>query len=255
MTGPHAVTSSLTEALGFAEGPGLISIVGGGGKSSLLFTLGDRLPGRVILSTTTRIFAEQTQRADRLIRLDEPAWADGLEEPGGPVLLVGAVTGDRAVGIPVELPGQLLARKDVDWVVVEADGSRMRPVKAPADHEPVIPPESEHVVVMAGIDALAGPIAQVAHRPERVAQLTGLDVHQTLTPEALGRLLSSSQAGLKGAPPTARIQILLNKVETTSQMELAETVAQAALEAEEVETVLAGRLQPEAAFPWTVWSR
>ena len=247
--------SSLTDALQLGEGSDLICIVGGGGKTSLLFALGDQLPGRVILTTTTRIFAEQTQRANRLLRLDEPGWADGLDEPGGPVLVVGAVTGDRAVGVPIEVPGQLLARKDTDWVVVEADGSRMRPVKAPADHEPVIPPESGRVVVMAGIDALSAPIEQVAHRPERVAQLTGLAVHQTLTPEALGRLLSASHGGRKGIPPTARVQILLNKVETASQLSLAEAVARTALEAEEVETVLAGRLKPEPTFPWRVWSR
>ena len=255
MTQRNSNEASLLEGLGLGEGAGLVSIVGGGGKTSLLFALGDRLPGRVVLTTTTRIFAAQTQQADRVLSLDEADWADGLAGPSGPVLLVGRVTGERAVGVPLELPGELLSRDDVDWVVVEADGSRMRPVKAPAEHEPSIPPETGHVVVIAGMDALSAPIGEIAHRPERVSRLTGLGVHQHLTPEALGTLLSSPAGGCKGVPPGARVSLLLNKVETAEQLRLAEAVAQAALESEGVERVLAGRLRPQPTFPWRVWSR
>jgi len=255
LTAPSSSGTSLVDGLGLTAGSGMVSIVGGGGKTSLLFALGDLLPGRVVLTTTTRIFAAQTQRADRLLSLDEPDWIQGLAGPGGSVLLVGSVAGDRALGVPVELPGQLLSRKDVDWVVVEADGSRMRPVKAPAPHEPVIAPETGHVVVTAGIDALSAPIEQMAHRPERVSRLTGLAAHQTLTPEALGRLLASPAGGCKGVPPGARVHILLNKVETDSQLQLAEVSARAALDGGDVERVLAGRLEPEPTFPWRVWAR
>ena len=87
----------------------------------------------------------------------------------GSCLVVGQVQGDKAHGVPPELPGQLLARPDVDFVLIEADGSRMRPIKAPAEHEPVIPPGATLVVPVMGIDALDLPLAEAAHRPESVA--------------------------------------------------------------------------------------
>ena len=105
----------------------------------------------------------------------------------GRCLVVENVRGDKALGVPAAQPGRWLARSDVDLVVVEADGSRRRPVKAPAPHEPALPPAVTLVVVMAGIDALAGPIRVVAHRPERVCALTGLAPQETLTPETLAR--------------------------------------------------------------------
>ncbi|MFP6640170.1 MAG: hypothetical protein VCC04_07995, partial [Myxococcota bacterium] len=102
---------------------------------------------------------------------------------------------------------------------------------------------------------LSAPIGEIAHRPERVSRLTGLAAHETLTPAALGRLLVSPAGGCKGVPPGARVCILLNKVETASQLRLAETVARTALAAGDVERVLAGRLEPEPTLPWRVWSR
>ena len=113
------------------------------------------------------------------------------------MLVVGRVEGERAVGVPAELPARLLAREGVDWVVVEADGSRMLPVKAPAAHEPVVPAETDLLVAVAGIDALAGSIREVAHRPELVSAIAGCGVDQSLTPEGLAAVLASREGGLK----------------------------------------------------------
>ena len=107
------------------------------------------------------------------------------------LLVVGGVEGDRATGVPPELPAEMLACSGVDWVVIEADGSRMLPVKAPAAHEPVVPNETSLLVVVVGVDALSGPIREVSHRPEQVSAITGLTPEETLTPEALATLLTS----------------------------------------------------------------
>ena len=129
----------VVEALGLVRAPELVAIVGGGGKSSLLFALARSLPGRVVMTTTTRIFAAQMSRAAEVCSLADESWRERLDAFDSNLLVVGGVAGERAVGVPAELPAELLARPRVDWVVVEADGSRMLPVKAPAAHEPVIP--------------------------------------------------------------------------------------------------------------------
>jgi molybdenum cofactor cytidylyltransferase len=230
-------------------------VVGGGGKSSLLFALARLLPGRTVLTTTTRIFASQARQADTLCSLGDPGWEQSLDGAAGSVLVVGRMEDRHAMGVPASLPARLLARPGVDWVVVEADGSRRLPVKAPAEHEPVVSPETTALVSVAGIDALSAPIARIAHRPERVSALTGLPEDRPLTPEALGRLLASDEGGGKGAPACARRIILINKVESEAHRLLAEQVASAALRDSSVERVVAGALQDDSQAPWQAWCR
>jgi molybdenum cofactor cytidylyltransferase len=239
----------ITLPAAFEIRPGeLVSIVGGGGKTSLMFALAAALPGRTVVTTTTRIFAAQMKLAPivHLFRAGDGKAVFALELGLAEypyVLVVGEVAGEKASGVPVEIPGRLLARPDVDVVLVEADGSRMRPCKAPADHEPVIPPETTLVVPVAGLDALDGRIVEVAHRPERVAALTGLASDDRLTAGALAGLLVHPEGGLKDAPAGARVIPLLNKVENEGQLTAARRVARQMLQSSRVAQVVIGAMK------------
>jgi molybdenum cofactor cytidylyltransferase len=243
------------DALDLVHAPGLVAVVGGGGKSSLLFALAECLSGRVVLTTTTRIFAAQTSRAAALCTTADEGWQDELEGSAGNLLIVGRVEGERAGGVPPDLPAQWLARPRVDWVVVEADGSRMLPVKAPAEHEPVIPEQTSLLVAVVGIDALADSIERVAHRPERVAEITGLAPSQHLTPEAIGDLLTSPRGGLKGVPHGARVAVLINKVESSAQRSAAQRIADRVLQQARVERVVIGALHGDLRAGWQIRSQ
>ncbi len=254
---PEAIVALLDQAdlvqgLGLREPPALISVVGGGGKSSLLFALAERLPGRTVLSATTRIFASQMRAAPEHWQMgDVPGWRERLVDSDATVLLAGELVGDRARGVPPDLPAQVLAHPRVDFVVVEADGSRTRPFKAPAEHEPVIPRATDLVVIVVGIDALERPIEAAAHRPERVCALTGLAPADRCTPEALARVVTAPQGGLRGVPAGARVRLLINKVEGAARRARALEVARHVLEARaRIEGVLVGSLQagPGARF-------
>jgi molybdenum cofactor cytidylyltransferase len=252
---PEDPNTGLVDALDLGRAPGLVAVVGGGGKSSLLFALAECLPGRVVLTTTTRIFAAQMSRAAAVCTTADEGWQDQLETFDGNLLVVGRVQGERAVGVPPDLPAEWLARPRVDWVVVEADGSRMLPVKAPADHEPVIPERTSLLVSVVGIDALDDPIERVAHRPERVADITGLAPSQHLTPEALGKLLTSPRGGLKGAPRDARVAVLINKVESSARREAAHRIADRVLREARVERVVIGALRENLRAGWELRTR
>lgn len=167
---------SLPAALGIGERPELVAFVGGGGKTSLMFALAEALPGRVVMTTTTRIFAAQTKHAPAVVYEDDLAPLGDALAAHGRCLVIGRVEGDKALGVDPTLPGRLLARGDVDYVLVEADGSRMKPIKAPADHEPVIPPDTTLLVPMAGMDALEGTIEEVGHRPERIREIRNYEL-------------------------------------------------------------------------------
>jgi molybdenum cofactor cytidylyltransferase len=252
---PEDATTGLVDALGLDRAPELVSVVGGGGKSSLLFALAECLPGRVVLTTTTRIFAAQMSGAAAVCTTADEDWQDELDRFDSHLLVVGRVEGERAVGVPPDLPAEWLARPHVDWVVVEADGSRMLPVKAPADHEPVVAERTSLLVSVVGIDALAAPIERVAHRPERVADITGLAPSQHLTPEAIGSLLASPRGGLKGAPEGARVAVLINKVESSTQRHAAHRIADRVLDEARIERVAIGALHGDPGAGWEVRSR
>ncbi|MBW2493956.1 MAG: putative selenium-dependent hydroxylase accessory protein YqeC, partial [Deltaproteobacteria bacterium] len=233
----------------------LVAIVGGGGKSSLMFALADRLPGRGVITTTTRIFAEQMALAAEVCTLDDANWRARLDGVESALLVVGHVEGERAMGVPPELPAEMLAHSRVDWVVVEADGSRMLPVKAPAPHEPVVPVGTTLLVPVVGIDALSKPIAEIAHRPERVCAIAGLAETDTLTPAALAKLLTSPQGGLKSASRAERAAVLINKVESAAELERARETADAILREPSVERVVIGALLGAGAKGWRVCGR
>lgn len=265
---------TLRAALGIGTEPEIVAFVGGGGKTTLMFALAAELPGRTVITTTTRIFAAQMKHAPAVVQaFDLSPLAVALERHGR-CLVVGRVDGDKALGVEPDLPARLLSRPDVDFVLVEADGSRMRPVKAPAEHEPVIPPGTTLLVPVVGLDALEGPIEDVAHRPERIREITsdGAFVYERrratsekdavhewapregapfwngdrLTAAGLARILTHARGGLKNAPEAARIIPLLNKAKTAGRLAAGQEAAAVMLHEPRVSRVVLAALHDES---------
>ena len=246
--------------------PALVAIVGGGGKSSLMFALAADLPEPVVLSTTTRIFAAQMQQAAHTLfyspKIPSDEFLSQLQTAvakHGRCLVVGAVAGEKAIGVPATLPVAIWRQPFVRTVIVEADGSRMRPIKAPAAHEPVVPSGSSHVVPVVGVDALEMPLAMTAHRPELVAALLGIETpfagHEYhLTPEDVAVLLSHPQGGAKNLPAGAKFIPFLNKVHTPIMRQLADQIAGYLLQERRVRRVVIGAMQPVPIIH-AVWRR
>lgn len=161
---------------------GIVSLIGGGGKTTLAHMLARQLPGKVIFCTTTRIFPSDTLPVIT----------------GGPEEIKAALQEHRAVcvGTPAR-QGKLAAPAAAmdtlcclsDYVIVEADGSKGLPCKAHLDYEPVIPPESRRTILVVGASGFGQPIAAAAHRPERFAALCGAAPEDAVTPERLAAVL------------------------------------------------------------------
>lgn len=255
---------SLAEAIvvGSAE---LVAFTGGGGKTSLMMALSEELSGGVVMTTTTRLSESQVRLMPEVIRFS-PTELGGSSAAGpemevvlghaelyrkitkslvrsGRCLVVGEPYGDKVIGVPVDLPGLLFSRDDVAYVLVEADGSRRKPCKAPGPNEPVIPPEATVVLPTAGIDAIGKPISEIAHRPERVKAITGLEIDQPMTVGALARLLTHQKGGLKGIPLKARVVPFINKVDSDDLLDKAREVARLILEEDRIDRVILGAIR------------
>ena len=206
------MTDTLANRMGLGPHE-LISIVGAGGKTTLLHTLGRELAQsghRVVLTTTTRMAADQITEPFCLSAL--PCDVDGALRPRTPLFVMSEVNAEKATGFEPDTVNLLFANWSVDHLLVEADGARSMSVKAPADHEPVIPSRSTLVIVVVGADALGRPLIDVGHRPERIAALTGANVDRPVTIEIAAAVLLHPDGGLKNIPKDARIVMIITKV-------------------------------------------
>jgi probable selenium-dependent hydroxylase accessory protein YqeC len=136
---------------------------------------------------------------------------------------------------------EAIARIDgLGLLALEADGSKLRSFKAPADHEPVIPPSATHVCVVVGLDALGAPLDEAhVHRPERVRAIVGDE--PIVTPEVIAAVLASEQGGRRAVD--ARLYTaVINKadINVDAARELAEAVRAAG-----VDRVLVSSLRAE----------
>ena len=150
----------LLRALRLNKNPGesRITFVGARGKTTALFQLARELTPPVIIASTTHFGAWQVPLADRHIIAASP---EQIGEIGTGVTLVsGPVENERTtpVNSDVLLHLRNLARGKNIPILLECDGARGLPIKAPAEHEPPIPDFVESVVVVAGLSGLGKPI-------------------------------------------------------------------------------------------------
>jgi len=242
----------------------VIVLTGGGGKTTLMFRLADELVAagrRVVTAMTTRIFVGQMARAPaRLVTEDEEALLAQLPAALATyrhVIVAGGiiVEQDKVQGVSPGLLDRIAAQPAVDAVIVEADGSRRLPFKAPAPHEPVIPASATIVVPIVGLDVLGQPLdAEHVHRPQLVAELTGAAPGDPVTPAIIAAVLVHPRGGAKEAPPAARLIPFLNKVEDEATLAAAREIARLLLKSPRVDSVLIGATQADDPVR-EVWSR
>ena len=216
--------SGLADALDLG-GHELVALVGGGGKTTSLFALGAQLPGTKIMTTTTRMARDRT--AGNVV-LFSPSDADlrTVLRDRGSVLAWRSDADDKAIGVSAQTCDQWFGL--ADHVIVEADGSRKRPFKAPQPFEPVIPSRTTMVVACVGASALGRVIADQCQRPLRVAAIAGCSPYQRLTPTRAAAVIRSPRGMRKDCPPHARFSVVVHNVsaEATSFVEeLAEDLA------------------------------
>jgi probable selenium-dependent hydroxylase accessory protein YqeC len=230
----------------------VIALTGGGGKTALLFVLAKELLNkglRVITTTTTKIFEPDHEKAPSLVieadqRKALTSIKDGLLQNGHVTFAAHRFPEGKIGGVDPQLIKRMAQELPVDHIIVEADGALKLPLKAPGEHEPVIPLATTLLVPIVGIDALKKPLnEETAFRPERIAELTGARLGDPITPQLIASLIFHPQGLCKGVPSGARITPLINKVETTEGLTGARAVAREVLEkGDEIERVVLGRL-------------
>jgi probable selenium-dependent hydroxylase accessory protein YqeC len=242
-----------TLAKAFSLGPHeIIALAGGGGKTTLMFTLAKELRdqgSKVITTTTTKIFEPGPEQTPCLVIAEQAhalsAAQAGLRRDGHVTFAAQRFRGGKIGGVDPQFIATMSQELSADYIIVEADGARMLPLKAPGNREPVIPLATTLVIPMVGIDALGRPLdEETTFRPERVAELTGAQLGGLITPHLIATLMAHPRGLIKGAPAGAHIIPLINKVETAVGLTGAHEVAREVLKQEglQIERVVLSRL-------------
>ena len=171
----------------------LVATVGGGGKTTLLFSLAlerekfqsTATPSGVsVLTTTTRFTIPSFgERIPIVLSTELQTVAEeilNVSQQGNLTVIIGSEHGKRKRinGIEIDWPKKILMLETVNFVGVEADGSAGRPFKAPATHEPVIPIDATHVLAVVGVQVLGRPIDnRNVHRPDEIRNIVGCKDH------------------------------------------------------------------------------
>jgi molybdenum cofactor cytidylyltransferase len=224
----------LKQAFRFPSTP-CVAFVGSGGKTTALFQLAREILAPVIVTATTHLHVDQIQMADSHWILEKPEDLAGVEKNlQGVMLFTGPIAGNRTTGLNQELLSTLhaICGSHALPLLIEADGSRQRPLKAPGVDEPPIPDFADTVVVVAGLVGLGHSLTEeVVHRSEIFASLSGLSLGEIITPEALLHVLTHPAGGLKNIPAQARRLVLLNQADTPGLQAQAKSLAENLLKA------------------------
>ena len=221
-------------------GSRVVSLVGGGGKSTLMYFLAQtcaRQGRKVLVTTTTNIFQPHASIHAR--------WEGeilSLWEQGSMAVIGTPIPGkDKFQAPDPELMAWAMERADVTFI--EADGSKHCPLKVPREGEPVILPQCDTVLAVMGLSAIGRPLKEAAFRVPDVTEFLAVEEDHILTEEDAARILSSGFGGRKGVEDR-KFCVVLNQCDDGPRRRSANLIAQY-LERFGVDNVVMTAFDPE----------
>ena len=199
----------LQDALGIPRG--ITSVIGGGGKTTLLSVLARELAcggATVALATSTHF----------LPALSGPGEWDAAASP---VACFASPTKEGKLTVPA--CGIPALAEAADYVLVEADGSKRLPLKAHADWEPAVPAGSARCGLVLGGSGFGRPVSEAVHRPELFCELAGCEGDAVATPELVAAAIAAETASGRIAPDV----VVVNQAEGPRVADAARAFARA----------------------------
>ena len=201
----------------------IVSFVGGGGKTTSMYTLANELSNlgkKVLVTTTTHMhmpkdyinFKGDLNEIKERFK-DSNLITVGIKDKNEKISSVG----NEIAEILIEL---------CYFLLIEADGSKMLPLKAPASHEPVILKNTTMIVGVAGIDSIGRTIKEICHRPEQVCNVLSKKPYDIIKEKDIAILLSSKEGQKKYLDKcdNAQYRALINKVDDDELLLYAENI-------------------------------
>ena len=231
---PAARASRILDAFGLRERR-YVHLIGGGGKTTLMFAAAHALAGEersVLTTTSTRILYPEPAQSERVV-ID--AEAESLIER-----LKGAFASHRHVtaaaylvaaerklhGPPVAVLDAIVDARVADHVLVEADGSAGRSLKAHREHEPVVSARADLVIAVIGVDCLGTPMDDAhVHRAALLRERLGRPPGSAVRVEDVAGIVLHRDGWLARVERGCRVIAFVNKVTTPATRDDARRLA------------------------------
>lgn len=201
----------------------MICLVGAGGKTSAMFRLAQELSAegkKVLVTTTTEISFPDSEQYDKIIITDSALPDMFISIESGSITVCGrAVSSEgKLLGVDQGFLDVLFLKGIFDYIIVEGDGSKKRPIKAPAGHEPVIPSLTTKVLGLIGLDSIGKKVfTEYVHRQEIFCSILGCSEGDIIDADLISRLIVHEEGLFKAVPPQAERYVVLNKADEENE--------------------------------------
>ena len=203
-----------------------VAVIGSGGKTTLVWLLASTFRHeRVLVTTTVKMWLPEPDQYDAF---PDPAvfTAAGPAAQAAPPGITFAGVRLSAEGKIGALPPEALAsrRTHFDKLFIEADGSRRRPYKGWADHEPVVPEWTDLTIAVLPPPQSGRIVSEACvHRLPEFLAISGAVPGEPLRPAHLAAAIAHPNGLLARA--RGRIVLFFSQVETGEARKAAEETA------------------------------
>lgn len=241
----------LSPLLGLADSQ-IITFIGGGGKTSLMNTLGKEFASHgypTLLTTTTHIMKPDFLSDESYIENEDLGQLanifTNLKKNTLPLAALGILEKVVNSNVKWRSPSSDFCEKIAEFskkfstknpykflkILCEGDGSKRLPIKLPKDGEPVFFPKTDTVIGVIGLSCLGKPIKETLFRYELLPNLTSLDNYfikslqstDIVTTDFLYRLCLSEK-GLRKNITSQKFCIIFNQADILDEKALAEVI-------------------------------
>ncbi|MCY6353786.1 selenium cofactor biosynthesis protein YqeC [Clostridium sp. ZS2-4] len=180
----------------------IISIVGAGGKTSFMFQLAQDIKknkSKVLLTTTTKIYVPQKEQYD-FICIGEKEFSKYADIDKKGIYVYGTKVNleNKIIGLGEKYLDKLVSK--FDYVLIEADGAKKKPIKGWNDNEPVIYEGTTKTIGILDIQTVGMKICESnVHRSEQFCKITNSNQGENITLEHLLNVIFHQQGLFKNA--------------------------------------------------------
>lgn len=200
----------------------MVSLIGAGGKTSAMFRLAHELSAmgkKVLATTTTAIYYPEKEQYDKILISEKETIDLFNDRSNGSITVLGKSlsTEGKLKGVNPEFLDIVFNEGLFDYILVEADGAKEKSIKAPSEHEPVIPSCTTKVLGFIGMDSIGKKVCQESvHRPELFCRILGCCQGDIIDTDMISKLIIHEEGLFKAAPVLAERYLILNKTEEES---------------------------------------
>ena len=205
-----------------------VAWVGAGGKTSLIFAIAKELfPDKSVITTTTKMAVSELNFADQSFSMNDPSSINVTSIAGVSMVYKSSSREDhlKIVGFSdgeLKPLSEILRNEHIPFFI-EADGSKRKSFKFPADHEPNIPGFVNKVCVVVGLSVIGKPLtSEYFHRVEEISAFLKIPLGEIITINHILKILSDKNGGLKNIPVDAEKIIFLNQADYINDRDLTE---------------------------------